>query len=86
MKHILIPTFPTIEVAARYAELNQPFKAAMEDFSNRDAYAQFGEPAKKEAILCWEACVNGDQLTMLRHQKALSRVLPAHLFDYGRRV
>lgn len=85
MKHIPIPTFPTIEVASRYAEVHQPLKAALEDFANRDAYGQFGEASKKEAMLCWEAASKGDQLTMLRHQRALSRVLPAHLFDYGRR-
>lgn len=86
MKSIYVPTFPTIEAASRYAEFNTPLKTALENFANRDAYSQYGEAAKKEAMLCWEAASSGDELTMLRHQKALSRALPSHLFEYARRA
>lgn len=85
MKSIFVPTFPTVEAAGRYAEFHKPLKTALEDFANRDAYSQYGEASKKEAMLCWEAASRGDELTMLRHQKALSRVLPSNLFDYVRR-
>lgn len=85
MKSIYVPSFPTVEMASRYAEVHEPLKNALNDFANRDAYAQYGEPAKREAMLCWEAASKGDELTMLRHQKALSRVLPNSLFEYGKR-
>lgn len=86
MKSIFVPSFPTIDAAARYAEVYKPLENALTDFANRDAYSQYGEAAKKEAMLCWEACARGDEVAMWRHQKALSRVLPNNLFDYGRRT
>lgn len=85
MKPIFVPSFPTVEAASRYAEIHQPFKKATEDFANRDDYSQYGEAAKREAMLCWESCVSGNIPAMVKHQKTLSRVLPNNLFDYARR-
>lgn len=85
MKPIYIPSFPTVEVAGRYAELNKPLQKALEDFANRDDYAQYGEAARREAMLCWECASNGDEAGMLKHQKALSRLLPMSVFEYGRK-
>jgi hypothetical protein len=82
--NISIMNFPTVEAAARWAQLNKPFKRAMENFQNRDLYRKlYGHEAYKHAMTCWELANKGGHTEeFIKEMRKLSWSLPKWVWDY----
>lgn len=83
MKQSDLPSFASVADAAHYAEKHKPLKTALETFPNQMDYSRrYGPIANKAMVACWEACVRGDMEAAAKATRALSRALPASVFDY----
>lgn len=68
----MIPNFRNDVEAARYAEINEPYRTALARPNGPEYAARYGMPAAVAAERCRKAAITGDQRTFRLQCMALS--------------